>query len=194
VRSTEIAHPSIVDAEMFAAAQERLKTCGRGSTVRKPPPVRHAYMLRGQLICGLCDRRMQGTHTHGVPYYRCRFPQEYGLANRVQHPRNVYLREDLVVPTLDDWLGGYFAPHRRASTIEAIVASQNEPTEDPACAAARATIIECDRKLERYRTALEALGDSTDPAAIGRWILEAQTERATGVPAPPVQKAEHREL
>ncbi|MGW3621837.1 zinc ribbon domain-containing protein [Micromonospora arida] len=48
----------------------------------------------GLIYCAACDRRMQGQYSHGDAYYRCRFPQEYALANQVQHPSNVYLCED----------------------------------------------------------------------------------------------------
>ncbi|WP_372492478.1 hypothetical protein [Salinispora arenicola] len=43
---------------------------------------------------------MQAQHSHGVAYYRCRFPQEYAIANKVDHPRNVILREDVLVTPL----------------------------------------------------------------------------------------------
>jgi hypothetical protein len=28
-----------------------------------------------------------------MAYYRCRFPDQYAMANRLAHPRNVYPRE-----------------------------------------------------------------------------------------------------
>lgn len=38
---------------------------------------------------------MRSHWINDAPYYhRCGFPAEYALANRVQHPINVYLRED----------------------------------------------------------------------------------------------------
>ncbi|MEV7968092.1 recombinase zinc beta ribbon domain-containing protein [Sphaerisporangium sp. NPDC088356] len=51
--------------------------------------------------CGICDRRMQGHWSNEAAYYRCRYPEEYARANRVTHPRNVYLREVDIVPKLD---------------------------------------------------------------------------------------------
>ncbi|MFT2017182.1 zinc ribbon domain-containing protein [Streptomyces sp. 796.1] len=48
------------------------------------------YLFRGRITCALCTRRMQGQWSHGEAYYRCRFPEEYALANHVQHPRNIY--------------------------------------------------------------------------------------------------------
>jgi hypothetical protein len=44
---------------------------------------------------------MQGLHAHEVAYYRCRFPQEYALTNKITHPRNVILREDTLIQPLD---------------------------------------------------------------------------------------------
>jgi site-specific DNA recombinase len=40
---------------------------------------------------------MQGQYSHDAAYYRCRFPQEYALANTIDHPHSVYLREQLLV-------------------------------------------------------------------------------------------------
>ncbi|MEV0724327.1 hypothetical protein AB0I37_16305 [Micromonospora purpureochromogenes] len=44
---------------------------------------------------------MQGQYNHGDAYYRCRVPQEYALVNQVEHPRNVYLRQDALTDPLD---------------------------------------------------------------------------------------------
>jgi site-specific DNA recombinase len=90
----------------------------------------------------------------------------------------VYLREDALLPALDRWLGRYFAPHRRADTIATIVAAQGEIREDHTVHMARETIAECDRKLARYRAALEAMDENTDPSIVAGWIAEAQKQRA----------------
>jgi hypothetical protein len=60
---------------------------------------------------------MQGQHSHGVGYYRCRFPQEYALANSLEHPRNVYLREEALIDPLDRWLLQALSPAHRDHTI-----------------------------------------------------------------------------
>ncbi|MCT2588751.1 hypothetical protein LHJ74_02135 [Streptomyces sp. N2-109] len=39
-----------------------------------------------------------------------RFPNEYALANSIQHPLNVYVREADLVDPLDTWLASAFAP------------------------------------------------------------------------------------
>src|SRR5712691_3105653 len=53
---------------------------------------------------------MQGHWANAAPYYRCRFPNEYALANRVQHPLNVTLRQDAVLDPLDTLLASKFGP------------------------------------------------------------------------------------
>ncbi|WP_342775889.1 hypothetical protein [Micromonospora pisi] len=117
---------------------------------------------------------MQGQYNHGAAYYRCRFPQEYALANQIEHPRNVYLREDTLTDTLDTWLASAFTPHHIEKTITAITDAQ--PAEHPTAltTAAEAIIAECDAKLERYRATLDA---GADPTVVTAWITQTQAER-----------------
>jgi len=58
----------------------------------KPHRRQNSYALRGLVSRGICGRRMQSHWVNGAAYYRCRFPAEYALANRVKHPLNVNLR------------------------------------------------------------------------------------------------------
>lgn len=118
---------------------------------------------------------MQAQHSHGVAYYRCRFPQEYAIANKVDHPRNVILREDVLVTPLDTWLIGEFGPLQRRHTIAKLVnrLAPDAPTATPATPAGP-TVAEYDAKLARYRAALEA---GADPAVVAGWIAETQAER-----------------
>ncbi|MDT3446456.1 zinc ribbon domain-containing protein [Pseudofrankia sp. BMG5.37] len=128
--------------------------------------------------CGICQRRMQGSWNNGKPHYRCVFPDQYALANHVQHPRSVYVREELIVAHLDGWLARAFTPPRLHTTIVALTAAQDDDTtisHDDDLAQAWRTIADCDLKLERYRLALEA---GTDPALVARWTAKANTERA----------------
>src|SRR5207248_8818418 len=41
-------------------------------------------------------------------YYRCKFPAEYAIAEE-QHPKTLYVREQAIVPSLDEWIGSLFA-------------------------------------------------------------------------------------
>jgi hypothetical protein len=87
--SEQIVHDPLIDADTFGRAQVLLAARGAGRTTRERVRVDHPYLLRSRLYCGVCDRRMQAQRSHGSIYYRCRFPQEYALTNRVKHPRNV---------------------------------------------------------------------------------------------------------
>ncbi|MFD0857275.1 recombinase family protein [Actinomadura adrarensis] len=177
VWSAEIVNPPIIDADTFTEVQKLRAARGHGRT-HKPHRARHTYVLRGRLFCGICHRKMEGAWNNNQPYYRCRFGEEYALVNKIRHPRNVYLREAVLLPTLDRWLGRYFAPHRRADTIKVITAAQGGAEEDPATIVARQTITVCDRKLARYRATLDALDAEADPAVIAGWITQAQQQRA----------------
>lgn len=140
---------------------------------------RNPYVLRGRLVCGVCCRRMQGHWAHESAYYRCRYPSEYALANHIDHPRNVYLREQWVLPRLDDWLATLFLPHRIGDTVDLMSTSAAaSPTGSPDATdsdQARATIADCDAKLATHRAALEA---GADPAVVTQWIAHTQARRA----------------
>jgi len=145
-----------------------------GRATNKPSMPRstpRAYQLRGVLYCRLCGRKMQGNWNHDTAHYRCRFPNEYGLANQVQHPRTVYLRERDIVPALDRWLRRIFEPHNLEQTLDQIVAALPDDIDTIAVDKA---VADCDRKLSRYRAALEA---GTDPAIVTEWIKQVQTEK-----------------
>jgi site-specific DNA recombinase len=174
VWSDDTVHSPIISPGDFALAGQIL--AGRGgrhtSQTRKRTP--RAYQLRGLLICGVCDRRMQAHWLKTGAYYRCRFPQEYALANKVSHPRNVYLREDQVVPRLDEWLTRLFKPENIERTIAVLAAAQRPPSVDEQAAAARREITEADRKLAQHRAALEA---GADPTVVAAWIKDVRRPR-----------------
>jgi hypothetical protein len=180
VWSDDIAHPPIVSVDDFKDAQGILASRGGRQTGRRLKRVAHTYLLRGLLYCAACNRRMQAQTTrralHQVVYYRCRYPQEYALANKVVHPQNVYLREDALIGQLDRWLAGFFAPGRIERTIDALVdAQESEDAESVALATVRRQIDECDRIMSQHRAALEA---GADPTIVARWMQETQHKRA----------------
>ncbi|SCL24699.1 recombinase family protein [Micromonospora inyonensis] len=172
--SKEVVHPPLIDDATFEQAQTLLgQRARRESGNQRLRRARNPYVFRGLVYCAACQRRMQGQHNHGDAYYRCRIPQEYALANDVDHPRNVYLREDALIAPLDTWLATAFTPGRIADTITAM--ANTEPDHTPtATAAARAAIADCDAKLERYRAALDS---GADPAVVTGWIAQTQAER-----------------
>lgn len=175
ITSAAIAHAPLVDQDTFDQVQQIL--AGRGR--RKPGTPnrsRHAYIFKGLVHCEPCKRKMQGQYSHGVAYYRCRYPAEYAAANGLNHPRNVYLREDILIDPLDEWLTTAFAPTRRDDTIQALFEAQaDSELTIPAEAHLRAQLAACDAKIARYKAAIDAGGD---PAIIAGWITTTQAERA----------------
>jgi site-specific DNA recombinase len=112
-------------------------------------------LLGDRLAVGVSQ---QSHRANAAPYYRCRFPAGYALANHVEHPLNVNLREDAIIGHVDQWLALEFAPHRLAETIRDLAAAPHPGlTRDTSGdeEAAR-QIAECDRKLAQYRAALDA--------------------------------------
>ena len=108
----------------------------------------------GCMRCGVCGRRMQGHWNHGRAYYRCKFTDDYPGGD-LDHPKNIYVQEDAVVPGLDAWLATLFDDDHLDDTCERL-AGVSEPDPDDASereAALRAAIADCDRKLANYRAA-----------------------------------------
>ncbi len=180
--SETLAHDPLITPEQFQAAQVIRADHGRSRAGQHETYKRvvHPHILRGLLFCGLCGRKMQAQHTDHRTYYRCRYAEQYALAAHVHHPRNVYLREDQLLPHLDAWLTGLFAPHR-LDHIRTLAAAQPAPGPAVPSAAlpdAQAVIRECDTRLAQYRAALDA---GADPLTIARWIREVQAQRATAL-------------
>jgi site-specific DNA recombinase len=173
--SEDLTHPPVISQETFAQGQQMLALRRRSSGPRERLRTRHVYALGGRFICGLCDRKMQAHWANGLAYYRCRFPAEYAIANKSSHPRNVFVREQEVLPALDAWLATEFAPHRIEATIEEMTAAQDSPgSERQAIADACEAIRDCEAKMVRYRAAIDASGDIEE---ITQWINTAKAER-----------------
>lgn len=186
--STDVVHEPLVDVESFERAQALMAGHGRGRSQTRTR-VRRDYVLRGLVHCGVCQRKMQGQWNHERPYYRCRYPREYGLANSVEHPSNVHVAEHDVLPMLDDWLAGLFTPAELDRTVAAMWEAQVDDPVDPTVTRAEQVVPECDAKLARYRAALEA---GTDPELVAGWTAQVQSERAAALGAVRAQVARPR--
>jgi site-specific DNA recombinase len=175
VWSAQPTHQPLVDQTTFQAVQARIATRSPHSS-RTPRATPRPYLLRGRLHCALCQRRLQGQWIRGEAYYRCRYPAEYAAASDFQHPKSLYLREVDLVGRLDDWLAELFNPANLDHTCQTLAtASRSDPAGDQR-RAAQQILADCQRRLERYRAALEA---GTDPAVVQQWIAEVTATRAT---------------
>jgi site-specific DNA recombinase len=172
VWSDKIAHPPVISKDTFEQAERRLASRGPSSAGRTVIRTRHGYALTGLLMHGQCGRRMQGSWNNQQAHYRCRFPSEYAIANKVDHPITVYLREAAVLGPLDTWLARAFDPSRIEHTLTSM--EDLRPDTDVRAEVIRATLEECDRKLARHRAALEA---GADPALVAAWSREVQAEQ-----------------
>ena len=175
VWSTEQTHEPLVTSEDFATVQERMS-----AGVHRPTPMKgHAtgrrYALSGLVHCAICGRRMQGTFAHATARYRCRYPSEYALANTIEHPLAVFVREDRITPKLDEWIATLFDPAHLDATCEALAMAGDADDETEARAeAARRKLADCDKRLAKYRQALDAGADAT---VVAGWMAEVQGER-----------------
>ena len=174
--SEALTHEPLVSDEQFHAVRTLAAAGRRRPVVRQPRPTSQPFALHGLVVCALCHRRMQGSANHGRAHYRCRYPSEYAIANELDHPRNVYVREDQILGPLDGWLAQVFDPGQLDTTLDALeaAASSTDDAGQAKAQAARRRVIECDTRLARYRAALEA---GTDPAVVSAWIAEVQAER-----------------
>lgn len=173
VWSEQPTHEPLVSTEQFEAAQLVFAGAQR-SHVRREKVTRGPYVLSGMVRCAICGRRMQGSWNHNQPYYRCKFPAEYAVNER-QHAKTVYVKEASILPAIDGWLARLFDADQIDDTCAALEATMGlDPNEEARLSSARRRIRECDTKLARYRSALEA---GTDPSIVNGWIEEVKLER-----------------
>ena len=95
----------------------------------------------------------QASWNSGRAYYRCKFPAQYAIT-AAQHPKTVSVREQAIVPSLDEWTGSLFAEEHPDATCEALPAvSDLEPPDDQGRELElRRRLKECDAKLAKYKT------------------------------------------
>lgn len=159
ITSKEIVHEPIISEDVFNTARDLLGSRAHKPAAHKPHRTRHPYVFKSLIYCSVCQRRMQGQHSHDVAYYRCRYPSDYALANRVEHPKNVIMREDLATGPIDHWIGSVFEPSRRDQTIQ-LLARPISPEIRPAAPKQRTghdITAEFDKKIARYKHALPSL-------------------------------------
>ena len=168
-------HDAIVDEAVFDRVQA-LFSAGTRQPAEKTRRARQPYILRGILFCGRCGRRMQGSHNNRTLNYRCRYPNEYASSSLVDHPRNVYVRQDAIEPRLDEWIGQVFDPENVEQTCATLTAAcqPDRDAEGSARSAAQKAIKDCDQRLNQYRRLLD---EGTDPKTVASWIAEVQMDR-----------------
>ena len=174
--SAKQTHEALVSPEDFAAVLDQMAAGAHRPTVRKGARGRRQYALSGLVHCEVCGRRMQNTYAHETARYRCTFPKEYALANTVEHPATVYVREDAITSRLDEWIVELFDDDNLDETCKALEMASGPNDEAEARAeAARRKIADCDKRLAKYRQTLDA--DGALAATVAGWMAEVQGER-----------------
>jgi hypothetical protein len=135
--SEALTHEPLVSDEQFHAVRTLAATGRRRPVVRETRPTSQPFALHGLVVCALCHRKMQGSANHGRAHYRCRYPSEYAIANELDHPGNVYVREDQILGPLDGWLAQVFDPGQLDTTLDALEAAASS-TDDAGQAKAEA--------------------------------------------------------
>ncbi|MFD8810028.1 recombinase family protein [Streptomyces sp. NPDC059627] len=121
VWSNDAAHEPIVTTQLFDTVKkirrQRARMPQRLERPGRQPQGHRTYALRGRVRCETCGRRMQPATIRNTVHYRCEFKeQEQSLHPGLDHPRTVYLREDVVCRALDRWIAKAFAPDERRLT------------------------------------------------------------------------------
>ena len=185
--SPEPTHEALVDRDEW----HRVQATQSGEPRASP---RHDDAISAPRTCALRslrpahDWRARGNDRR---YYRCELRRSRPGA-LIDHPVDVYVREQPLVEALDDWLNELFAPDHAAETARAIVdAAANDPAHQARVDHARRSIADAQRRLSQYRAALDG---GADPATVTAWISDAATDErsaqaeldhlATQAPAP----------
>ena len=94
VISRHPAHAALVSEADFIAAQD--------TTVPRGPAglAARRYLLAGLLTCGQCGRRLESAWSNGRAAYRCRHGYCSATVPDPARPKNIYLREDRILPHL----------------------------------------------------------------------------------------------
>ena len=128
------------------------------------------------MVCDCCKKKLQGNTARGHAFYRCYRSSDYPVPVN-NYPPSLSVREDRLLPHVDAWLSRMFAPERIEATAREFVKADAEGhREDPAVVRARATLIECERKLAKHLDGLEA---GIPAEVIATRIAAAQREKAT---------------
>ncbi|WP_097319155.1 recombinase family protein [Paractinoplanes atraurantiacus] len=168
-------HTPLITTDLYERAQLTVKTRGAiGEGGKAPRRSRHAYLFRGLLRCGLCERVMEGSVNHGRIYYRCKASRDYVSQHGIAHPPVLYLRQESITEPVDRFLSEELGNANLTETLRRIaeaghraaLAQHQQQDEAPKL---RETIDDCDAKIARYRATLDAGGD---PALVAGWISE----------------------
>lgn len=153
-RSNQPSHEALVPPDLFEAVQDRFRARRPSDKIRAQRAGDGTYPLRGLARCAVCGRRLQGETRRGRRYYRC---PTTGSARSQQggHPVTVYLREDVVVRPLDEWLAEALSEEAAERSAQELAANRHSAELAAREKAAKRSLADADRKIARLEQALE---------------------------------------
>jgi DNA invertase Pin-like site-specific DNA recombinase len=136
-------HEAIVSRETFDAVERRARRNAAPPTQTRPRQYRarrhgngkRLYVLRGRVRCGLCGRRMEGSHQKGSNWYRCQYVYKRGLsaAEAAGHPKVLGIKEDVLLDVIRRIMAErVFGPDRLRLAREALGAAAGRSGESTA--------------------------------------------------------------
>lgn len=169
-------HEALVSRELFDKVEQQsgrnnnpLKVVGplRYPT-RQTGRMGRTYPLRGRVRCGLCGRRMEGSHQRGSNWYRCQYVSARGIAaaDAAGHPRTLGVKEDHLLQAAVDFLGRrLFGPERIALLRQELTVASTGDTSNEARERVQLSqrADELDRALYRQALRLEEHDDPNHP-------------------------------
>ena len=93
VISARPAHPALVSEEDFIGVQGI-------RAPRENPDRGRQYRLAGLMRCGICGRRLESCWANNRAAYRCRHGYSSTSTRDPARPKNLYIREDHILPHL----------------------------------------------------------------------------------------------
>ena len=118
---------------------------------------------------------MEGSWNHDRPYYRCQVDRN-DQDDHNEHSATIYVREDALLPGLDEWLGELFDTDHLDATCQTLAeAAQPDPEDQARRDEVRKQITALDRELDGYRTIVR--NEPEAAATVGRWIAETAQKR-----------------
>ncbi len=193
VWSPNQSHEPLVPKELFDQVAERARRNHRHATLAAPKHYTQQshgqsgrfYRLRGRVRCGICGRRMEGSHQKNSNWYRCQFVYKRGVAaaDAAGHPRVLGIKEDAILEPLFDFLSRrVFGPDRLRLLRDELAQSVAGNWSDHAAQAADLArkLTENERSVLRQTLRLEEHDDPNHPvvAAAKKRIEALAQERA----------------
>lgn len=124
----------------------------------------------------MCRRKMQGATIRAGAYYRCTArTMAPGAAALADHPVTVNLREDVLVRSINGWVGQLFDREHIDETIAALVDSQGAGAGIAARDEAKRQLSDAEARLRRFQ---DAIGAGVDPSAVVEAMNQAHAERS----------------